>query len=493
MTLYTVRLFLYLSIKKRTIQGAKWSIIDNAANTGITFLVGLVLARLLSPEQFGIIGIATIFINLFNTIAIGGLDIALIRKNDCNDTDFNTTFYSNLTLALILIAILCLCASPLSIFFNEPQLATLLPTMSIILLINAAASIQRTILTKQLDFKTQAIISLYASTISGIIAIAMALNDFGVWSLVAQQIIRQTIISLLLWIKGTWKPAFAFSTTAFKDLFGFSWKVLAANIVNSLFRDAFLAVIGKVHTSQSLGYYNRADQFKSIFTNNLSQIVQKVSMPAMSEIQDDKQKLQLAFRKIVNYTALVSFSFGLIMIAVAKPMILLLIGEKWLPAVKYLQIMCTYAIIAPVTILNANLLNLFKRSDLYLKIELIKKLLFALVILAGVFFSIETMLWCAVGYYYIDYFITSFYSFRLIGYGVKAQMTDILPILLISFIISALIWSITLIELPHIATLIIQLSLAAGLYHIAFRIIKKTEVTELKEIIINEVKKTFSK
>ncbi len=482
-----------MSIKDRTISGVKWSIIDNVANAGITFLVGLVLARLLSPEQFGIIGIATIFINLFNTITIGGLDMALIRKHDTTDEDYNTTFYSNLLFSVILTAILCLCSPFLSSFFNEPVLTTLLPVMSIILIINATASIQRTLLIKQINFKTQAVISLCASITGGVIAIAMAIYGFGVWSLVAQQLIRQGLVSLLLWIKSTWKPALQFSVASFKDLFGFSWKVLTANVINSLFRDAFLAVIGKVHTSQSLGQYNRADQFKSIFTDNISQIVQKVSMPVMSEIQDNPTRLKNIFRKIIIYTALISFSFGLLMIAIAKPMILLLIGEKWLPAVKYLQIMCLYAVIAPITILNANLLNLFKRSDIYLKIEILKKGLFSLVIVSGVFFSIETMLWCAVGYYILDYIITSIYSKRLIGYGIINQITDLLPILLIAALISAATWTITLLNLPNAAILALQLKAAALLYFAAYKTFKFTEANELKEIIINETKKIIWK
>ena len=479
-----------MSIKDRTISGVKWSIIDNVANAGITFLVGLVLARILSPEQFGIIGIATIFINLFNTITIGGLDMALIRKNDTTDADYNTTFYTNLIFSLLLITVLCLSSPFLSRFFNEPVLTTLLPVMSIILIINATACIQRTLLVKQINFKTQAVISLCASITSGAIAIAMAVYGFGVWSLVAQQLIRQGLVSLLLWIKSTWKPSLQFSTASFRDLFGFSWKVLTANVVNSLFRDAFLAVIGKVHTSESLGQYNRADQFKSIFTDNISQVVQKVSMPVMSEIQDDKARLRNIFRKIVVYTALITFSGGLLMIAVAKPMILLLIGEKWLPAVKYLQIMCLYAVITPITILNANLLNLFKRSDLYLKIEIAKKGLFVLVIIAGVFFSIETMLWCAVAYYAIDYFITSIYSKRLIGYGIKDQVTDFVPIFFTAAIISGITWAVTLLNLPNMAILAIQIAVAALLYFAAYRIIDFTEAHELKDIIIKETKKT---
>jgi len=478
-----------LKLRERAITGAKWSIIDNAANAGITFLVGLVLARLLSPSEFGVIGIVTIFINLFNTIASGGLDTALIRKNNTTDNDYNTTFYTNLIVSIALIGVTFAISPWLSIFFNEPIIASTLPLMSIILLINAFSLIQNTLLVKQIDFKTLAIISLSASSISGLIAIILAVYGVGIWSLVCQQIIRQTIISILLWIKGRWRPKFRFSIESFKELIDFSWKVLTANVINSLFRDAFLAVIGKVHTSANLGQYSRADQFKNVISSNLSLVVQRVSLPVLSEIQNDTIKLRNSFRKIIIYTAICSFTFGLLLLAVAKPLILVLIGEKWLPAVKYLQIMCLYAIIAPISILNSNLLNVLKRSDLFLKIELIKKIFFCTVIIIGIYFSIETMIWCAVIYYYIDYILTSWYSKKLVRYGIFEQVADLFPIFLICALISFIVWSITLLNLHNIITLTIQSVMSVMLYYVTYKVIKITEFKELKEIITKEIKK----
>ena len=234
------------SIKSKTVNGFKWGLIDNLANSGVTFLVGLVLANLLMPEEFGILGIITIFINLSITLIDGGLATALIRKKDVSELEYNTVFYANLSVSIILMLFLFLGSNYIAAFFDQPILAPTLSVMCLVLLINTLSLIPKTILIKKLDFKSQAIFSLIASLLSGGVGVVMAYNGCGVWALVGQQLLRQMLMAIGFWCVCRWHPRFLFSIECFKDLFGFGSKLLAANVVNSLFKDAFLAVIGKI-------------------------------------------------------------------------------------------------------------------------------------------------------------------------------------------------------------------------------------------------------
>ncbi|MBP5523113.1 MAG: lipopolysaccharide biosynthesis protein [Bacteroidaceae bacterium] len=475
------------SLRHKTFNGMQWGLLDNIANSGVTFLVGLILARMLTPTEFGILGIITIFINLSIVIIDGGFATALIRKPEANSDDYNTVFYANIIISVGLIFILYLTSGAIADFFRQPQLAQVLPAMSIILLFNACSLIQKTILVKQLDFKSQALVSFVSSTTSGIIGIAAAFHGFGVWSLALQQISRQFIMMVGLWIANHWIPAFRFSAKSFHELFGFGSKILIANVINSIYKDMFLAVIGKMYTARDLGYYNRAEQFNMIFSNNLGQIVQKVSLSALSQVQHDSDRLYSSLRKMTRYVGIFTFAAVFGLSAVAKPLIITLVGSKWEPSVHLLQIMCIYAAIYPLQQLNLNILNIRKRSDLFLKLEILKKLLFTFVILVGCFYQLEWMLWAAVIYYYIEYILNSWYSHRFTGYGTWQQVKDLLPFYLISIAISLCVWTITLVDIPYLLMLPIQIFGAVILYIIVYSIIRQPEFLEVRQACINRI------
>lgn len=467
------------SIRKKSINGFQWAVLDNLANSGITFIVGLVLANLLSPVEFGILGILMIFINLSMTIIDGGFVTALIRKLDVTEKDYNTVFYSNLIVSIILLLLLITGAPFIASFFHQPILADVLPVVSIILVINALTLIPKAQFTKAIDFKRQALASLVASLTSGAVGISLALSGYGVWSLVWQQISRAAFLLICLALMNRWRPRLLFSTESFRELFGFGSKILAANLINSLYKDMFLAVIGKMFSAKDLGYYNRADQFNLIFSNNLSVVIQRVSMPALSLLQEDKEAFRRSYRKFTMFSALVTFALVFSLAAMAKPVILTLLNEEWLPSAIYLQVMCLYAAIYPLQQLNLNILNVMKRSDYVLKLEIVKKALFTLVILTGFFFDILTMIWAAVAYYYIEFFLNSWYSHRLIGYGSLSQIRDVLPLYAVSLLVSGIIWLLTFTSLPPIAVLTCQAGLAALLYALCYTLMRQPEFLEL--------------
>ena len=469
------------SSKSKTVNGFKWGVIDNFANSGVTFLVGLVLARLLSAEEFGVLGIITIFINLSITIIDGGLATALIRKKNVNELECNTVFYSNLCISIFLMLLLLVSSDFIASFFEQPILSSTLSVMSLVLLINAFSLLPKTILIRNLDFKSQAIFSLVSSLLSGIIGITMAYCGLGVWSLVGQQLSRQTFLMCGYWIAGKWRPRWMFSRSCFIDLFGFGSKLLVANLINSIFKDSFLTVIGKIYSPRDLGFYNRAEQFNTILSSNFGQIVRKVSLPSLSQIQDDDVRLRATYRKLMRYIAILSFAAVFTLAAVAEPLIIVLIGEKWLPSVKLLQIMSLYAAIYPLNMLNLNVLNLRRRSDYLLKLEIIKKILFIPVIAVGFFFKLEVMLWAAVIYYYIEFFINGWYSKRLIGYGIFDQVKDLSGVYIISMFVAILVYTMTALSLSNWLILISQLFVSVLLLVIIYKITKQPEVEEIEE------------
>ena len=475
------------TLKTKTFNGMKWGVLDNLAKSGVTFLVGLVLARMLSPTDFGILGIITIFINLSVVIIDGGFATALIRKPDATRADYNTVFHVNILLSVALMGLLWLSAGVIARFFNQPILAQVLPVMSIVLLFNAGSLIPRTILIKQLDFRSQAYVSLFSSLSSGAIGIWVAYRGLGVWALAAQQISRQFLMMVGLWLVNRWLPALCFSKRSFKELFGFGSKLLAANVINSLYKDMFLAVIGKMYTARDLGYYNRADQFNIIFSNNFGQIVQKVSLSSLSQVQDDAQRFRTSFRKMVRYTGMVTFAAVFGLSAIAKPLIVTLIGTKWLPSVYLLQIMSLYAAIYPLQQLNLNVMNVRKRSDLYLRLEILKKILFVPVIAVGFFFELQFMIWAAVVYYYVEFFINGWYSEKLAGYGTWQQVRELCPIYLTSILVSLCVWTLTFTELPYLLMLLLQVVGAVLLYIGVYTLFKLPEFLEIRNFCMDKI------
>lgn len=415
------------SLKNKTIKGASWSFIDSIAGQGITFLVGLVLARLLTPEEYGLIGIITIFIAVFNSIVDSGFSNALIRKNNAKDIDYNTVFISNLVVSVVLFGILFLCAPFISRFFNQPQLIPLLRVMGSIVIINAFAIIQRTIFVKNVDFKIQTKVSLISSIISGVVGIGMAVSGLGVWSLVGQQISRQFLNSAFLWIYSNWYPKFQFSFQSFKELFSFGWKLLVSGLIDTVWREIYQVIIGKCYAPAALGQYTRAQQFASICSSNLTTVVQRVSFPILSSVQDDKERLKNGYKRIIKVTMLLTFTLMLGLAAVAKPMILALIGEQWLPCVPFLQIICLQMMLYPLHSLNLNMLQVQGRSDLFLRLEIIKKIIAVGPLLLGIFVNIYWMLGGSVVTGFIAYYLNAYYSGPFLCYSIKEQIKDILP------------------------------------------------------------------
>lgn len=477
------------SLKKKTVKGISWSFADNIASSGVSFLVGLILARLLTPEEFGIIGMITIFIAISNSIIDSGFSNALIRKKDAKPIDYNTVFYFNLIAGFFFYFILYILSPEISNFYNEPRLTPITRVMGCILIINSLGIIQKTLLIKNVDFKTQTKVSIIASVISGIVGIGMAMAGLGIWSLVVQQITRQLLNTTFLWTYSNWKPVLEFSKVSFNELFEFGYKLLISGLIDTIYKNIYFIIIGRFYNASQLGQYTQAEQFNTIFSSNLTSVVQRVSYPILSSIQDESERLKNAYRKVIKVTMLITFTCMLGLAALSKPLILILIGEKWIIATEYLQIICFSGMLYPLHAINLNILQVKGRSDLFLKLEIIKKTIGVIPIILGIIFGIKYMLWGSVLISIISYLLNSYYSAKLINYPRKEQIIDILPTFIISFVIAFLMWGITFFDLISPVTLIIQCITGITLAILIYEKIKLKEYLEIKELVFSFIRK----
>jgi len=477
-----------VSLKQKTISGLLWSFIDNFSKQGITFVFGIIMARLLSPREFGLIGMVTIFIAISQSFIDSGFTQALIRKKDCSQADFSTAFYFNLAVSIFFYSSLFLAAGPISVFYEEPQLKMITRVVGIGLIINSFGIVQRARLTKRIDFKLQTKITIIASLASGLIGVIMAFKGYGVWSLVIKTLTGFAFTSFFLWLWNRWKPSFIFSLDSFKNLFSFGYKLLLSGLIDTFYRNVYLLIIGKYFSATELGFYTRADQFNKLPSSNITGIIQRVSYPVLSEIQDDIPKLKAAYQKMIKSTMFVTFVLMFGMAAIAKPMIIVLIGEKWLTSVVYLQLLCFVGMSYPLHAINLNMLNVQGRSDLFLRLEIIKKMLAIPVIVIAIFFGIKVMIIGMIINSVIGYFINSYYSGKQIGYSSVEQIRDIIPSFVLAAFMGLVIFIVgNFLEISDILKLGIQLIIGIVVTIGLSELLKMETYLYMKEVIIEKV------
>ena len=477
-----------MSLKEKTVSGVIWSFVDSMAGQGISFVVSIILARLLSPREFGLIGMITVFIAVSESFINSGFSSALIRKKNCTDIDFSTVFFFNLGAGILFFFLLFLTAPAISNFFNEPELTAILQVLGVVLIIDSLTLIQRTILTKRIDFKLQAKISVIASIGSGVVAILMAFYGFGVWALVAQRIIKQGLNSLFLWLWNRWKPLLVFSKKSFKELFGFGSKLLLSGLIDTIYQNIYYLIIGKFFSAQELGFYSRADGFKNLPSQNINTIVSRVTYPVLSSIQDDIPRLRNNYQKLIRTVMFVTFILMLGMAAVAEPMIITLIGEKWRPSIVYLQMLSFVGMMYPLHALNLNMLQVQGRSDLFLKLEVIKKIIAIPTIVIGIFFGIKMMIVGMMVNTLIAYYLNSYWSGVKIGYSFKQQVKDILPSFFLALIMGVSVYLLgELLPFSYSVNLIIQVIYGALFIFVFCEITKFKDYIFVKELVLEKI------
>lgn len=477
------------SLKNKTIKGVGWSAADAFLGQGVTFIVGLVLARLLSPDEYGLIGICLIFTTVLNGIVDSGFSNALIRKKDVTDEDYNTMFMTNMAISIVLYILLFVSAPFVSDFFRRVELTALVRATGLILFLNALSITQVTILTKKIDFKTKTKASLVSAIISGVIGIALAFMGYGVWSLVAQQLSKQLLYTLCLWILNKWWPKCTFYKASFKYMWGFGWKLLVSGILNNVWNQLYQVVIGRCYTSATLGHYTRANEYASIFSSNLTSIVQRVSYPVLAEIQDDKERMVLGYRKVIKVTMFVTAVCMISLGAVSEPLIYTLIGTKWHEAATYLPLICISMSLYPLHAINLNILQVLGRSDIFLYLEIFKKIVGLLPLVIGIFYGIYYMLLASILTGIISLYLNTWYTGKTLNYTFVKQIRDIAPSYFTALVIAVAVYFLKFLMLPCYVVLVLQIIVEIIVGLSISELLKFEEYIELKSIVIKMIKR----
>jgi len=477
------------SLKNKTVKGLGWSALDNAARYGMQFVIGIVLARLLSPDDYGLLGLTGIFTVVCTALVNGGFTTALIRKKDASDDDYNTAFICNLGMSLLLYAVVFVCAPLIANFFNREELVALVRVSSLGLIIGALGMVQQTRLTKRIDFKTQTKITIIASAISGAVGIAMAIMGFGVWALVAQQLMSHALRTLQLYIYNKWLPRLRFSTESFHNLFGFGWKMMVSTLLDTVWKELYQVVVGKFYNPATLGQYTRAQHYAKLFSSNLTNIVQRVTYPVLSSIQDDKERMVSAYRRIIRTSMFITTVTLISLGAVSEPLIYCMIGSKWHEASTYLPLICLSSSLYPLHAINLNMLQVQGRSDLFLGLEVIKKLIALIPLFVGAFIGIMPMLWVNILVGIIAYFLNSHYSGRLLGYSSWMQLHDIAPSYCLAIAIALSVWFLKYLPLSYWIILPLQITVGTTVFFTFCNVFKMNEYKEIMDILKKRKKK----
>lgn len=468
------------SLKDKTVKGTVWTAIESVLRYGVSFVVGIILARLLSPDEYGLIGILTVFITLFEIIIDGGFINALIRNQNAKEIDYCTVFYTNLILSLLMAAVLFLGAGLIAKFFEREELKPLMRVMSCIVIIHALALVQKAKLTKALDFRTQTKVSVSSAVVSGVIGIIMAYGGYGVWALVAQQLSNAVLCTILFWGYNHWVPKLQFSWISFREMWNFGWKVMLSGIFNSLSSQIHQIVIGKVFAPATLGQYTRAYQFGNIFSGNLTTVIQRVTFPVLSEIQGDPIRLKDAYKRVIKVTVFPTFVMMMFLAVVAKPLICILIGEQWTQAAYMLQILSFSMMLYPLQALNLNAINVMGRSDLTLKVNIIKNLLIIFPIVVGLLFNVYWMLFVEVVRGVLCYYLNAYYAGPVLNYPISEQIADVLPSLYVALGVALPTYALSFLPMCNYVLLLLQLVVGAGIFYIWCH---ETKMYEYKEIL----------
>lgn len=457
---------------------------ERGGTQGIQFIVQLVLARLLLPEDYGVIALITIFLAVANTIVQSGFGTALIQKKTVDNLDFSSVFYLNLLVSLIMYIIIYFFAPTIALFYDELLLIKVLRVLAFTLFFGAINSVQIAIVSRSMQFKRFFFSSLGGILASGLIGIILAYLGFGAWALVWQQLINNIVITVILWFTVKWRPDFVFSVKRIKLLFQFGWKLLCSALIDTIYTNIYSLVIGKIYNPTLLGYYTRGEQFPKLIVTNINSSVSSVLLPAMSAHQNDIQRVKSMTRKSIKIGSSIVFPLMIGLAVCAEPLIVLILTEKWLPAVPFLQIMCITYAFWPIHTANLQAINAIGRSDIFLKLEIVKKVIAILILLLSIPMGIYVMVLLQPVNSLIATFINSYPNKRILKYSFTDQMKDILPSLLLSIVMGAVIYPLIYLELNTVMLLMLQCTVGIIVYLSGAILLKMElvqEITTLKK------------
>lgn len=430
------------SLREKIIKGVLWSAAERFSVQGVTFVLGIIMARLLTPGDYGLVGMLAIFTAVASTFVGSGFGTALIRKQDRTEVDDNTVFYFNIVVSTVCYVLLFLAAPYVADFYKQPILCLMLRIIALELVINSFGNIQRVHFTVAVDFKSLAKVTFMSTLVSGVIGVVMAYTGFGVWAIVTQSMVGCIWTVCALWYYSSWRPKWMYSWQSFRELFGFGSKLLAAGLIDTVYKNLYTIVIGKVYNAKDLGFYSRADSIALLPSLNITAILQRVTFPVLSKMQDDYDRLRYSYRTFLKLAAFIVFPLMCGLAAVSFPLIRLLLGEKWMFSATLLQIVCFSMMWFPIHAINLNLLQVTGHSGYFLRLEIIKKVIGVAILCVTVPLGLIAMCWGSVVGSVVCLAVNTYYSGKLIQVGFWLQLRDLMHILLLSLGMFLLTWGI---------------------------------------------------
>lgn len=482
-----------MSLKSSVITSLIWKFLERIGTQGVQFVVAIVLARLLAPADFGLIALVTVFVAIANVFVQSGLNTALIQKKNADNLDFSTVFYASLAIAVLLYGVLFVCAPLIADFYNgQTKLIPVVRVLGLMLLLGAVSSVQEAYVARNMMFKKLFYRSVGAIIPSGIFGVTLAYLGFGIWALVGQQLMNSSLMCIIMLFTVKWRPQLLFSFARFKGLFSFGWKLLCSALLDTSYRNIRDLVIGKLFSPADLGFYNRGSQFPQIIITNINLSIQSVLLPSLSTVQDDKPRLKSLARRSIKTSAFLILPMMAGLAAVAKPLTLVLLGEKWLPAVPFIQICCFSYAFWPIHTTNLSAINAVGRSDVFLKLEIIKKSygLAVLVLAIWLFRSPIGIAMSAAVTAPLGSFVNAYPNKKLLNYGFGEQMKDFLPSFALAVVMGVCVYMLS--DLVNVAP-ILQLPLLVVVGLCFYVGIAKLLRFECLEYILNTIKEHRTK
>ena len=475
------------SIKLQTINSAKWNAIERFSVQGIQFVLTLLMARLLTPGDYGVIGMLTIFIAISQSFIDSGFNTALIRTTNVKEEDFSTVFYFNFAISIICYLILFFAAPTIAFFFHQDILCPILRVYSVSLIINSLMAVQVSMLQIKLDFKSLAKRNVIATLLSGVAGVIMAYLGFGVWALVYQNILASLINLIFIVMICRWYPKTGFCKESFKRLGSFGSRLLAAGLLDTIYKNLTNFAIGKFYTSADLGYYTRGSQFATVPSNSINGVLSTVTYPILAKIQNDDVRLIHVYQKYIQISSLVIFIFSGLLCALAKPIILFTLSDKWSESIIYLSLFAFSSMFNHLSTINLNLLKVKGRSDLFLKLEVLKKTISVIILAISVPMGVLAICISKVIYCQIAILINTYYTGKLFNYGYIDQLKDFLPYFFKTVIACVPSFILTLTSIPNIVIILLGTTITLTLYYLMLK--NDENMIELIKLVLDKIKK----
>lgn len=451
-----------------------WRFAERCGAQLVTFIVSIVLARILSPNDYGTIALVTVFITILQVFIDSGLSTALIQKKDADDLDFSSVFYFNLVVCIILYLLMFYSAPYIAKFYNDLSLTPIIRVISLTLIISGVKGVQQSYVSRNMLFKRFFFSTLGGTIFSAVLGIAMAYAGFGVWAIVFQQLSNNTIDTLILWITVKWRPVKKFSWLRLKNLLSFGWKLLASSLLDTVYNNLRNMIIGKLYTPADLAFYNQGDKFPKLIVVNINTSIDSVLLPTMSNEQDNPIRVKEMTRRAIKTSTYIMAPLMIGLAFCAEPIVRLVLTDKWLPCVPYLRIFCVTYLFWPIHTANLNAINSMGRSDLFLKLEVLKKIIGMILLLSTMWFGVMAMAYSLLISSFTSQLINTWPNRYLLKYKYTDQIADIFPNLLIALIMGVVVYFINFLNLSVLVSLIVQI-LLGGIIYLILSILTKND------------------